>query len=152
MADPRFRWLPGTVDVFVAYASPDRAQARALVAALRAQGLSPFIDEDLLPGDDWTLLLPEALRRARVVAVLVSERYNGAHYLRDEVVVAIRRLRAEPADRVVVPVLLGTPADLDGADPYGLSVFNYQVWSELGADGIAANLARVVRRLSAPAP
>jgi hypothetical protein len=68
------------------------------------------------------------------------------------VVVAIRRLRAEPADRVVVPILLGTPADLDGADPYGLSVFNYQVWSELGADGIAANLAKVVRRLSAPAP
>jgi hypothetical protein len=149
MTDPRFRWLPAEIDVFLAHASGDKPRARELVSALQAEGLSTFIDEDLLAGDDWTLLLPEALHRSMVVVVMVSERYNGAHYLRDEVVVAIARLRKDPGSRVVVPLLLGSADDLLASDPYGLSVFNHLLWCDLGPVETAKRLALVARRMKA---
>jgi hypothetical protein len=51
--------------VFIAYAAEDRAPARRLCEALKAEGCSPWLDKDkLLPGQNW----PRAIERAIEVA------------------------------------------------------------------------------------
>ncbi|MEZ4432077.1 MAG: TIR domain-containing protein [bacterium] len=109
-----------TIDVFIAYACPDKPHALALRAALRARGLRAFVDAaDLLPGDEWDTAIPTALTAARLVAILVTPAWkpDPRWYALEETARAIALRRARPALRVV-PVTLG---DVHGLDvPYGL--------------------------------
>ena len=128
-------------DVFLAHATPDQAAAEALHAALIALGLRPFCGAlDLLPGDDWDLVLPGALRQSRIAALLVGATYDAAYYLRDEVALSVALARQDPTGHRAVPVFLhGQPAQV----PYGLNVKAPLDWPALGgAPGGAAALAR----------
>ncbi len=62
MANSVFEFIPETRPrVFIAYATEDLILARRLCEALRAEGLSPWLDKDkLLPGQNW----PRAIERA----------------------------------------------------------------------------------------
>ncbi len=118
MADP--------APIFICYAGPDRDVAIALHRALRSAGANPLCDAvDLDPGDRWDEAIPAALRRAAIIAVLVTDRWpplgeaGPGHYNSDEVALAIRFARRRERAVRVVPVVL------DGADrervPYGLN-------------------------------
>lgn len=101
-------------DVFLAYASPDRAQARALWEALSAAGLSVFFDQEVLrPGDNWHRELPQHLRSSLVVVVLVSSNTPEAPFENAEVVIALDQVRREGAR--LIPIRLHPNATL----PYG---------------------------------
>lgn len=140
------------IDVFIAHAGPDRDRAVELHAAVRALGLVPFVDAiDLLPGDEWDLLLAEAQRRARLTAVLVGPTYDAAYYLREEVASAVAYARAGFDHRAVPVFLTGLPSDPSRV-PYGLRVRTALDWPRLGAVGVANELARALGVPAAVAP
>jgi nucleotide-binding universal stress UspA family protein len=65
--------MPDSPDVFLSHNSRDKPAVRELAAALRARGLSVWLDEDsLLPGEPWQKTLEEVLERAGAGAVLVG--------------------------------------------------------------------------------
>src|SRR5215475_12664716 len=70
MADSR------SFDVFISYARRDRNWASKFANELEAHGVHAWFDEaQLAPGDRFTEQLEEALRAAKVVAVLISPNY-----------------------------------------------------------------------------
>ncbi|MCA1702267.1 MAG: tetratricopeptide repeat protein [Actinobacteria bacterium] len=133
-------------DVFIAYASPDRARADALRAALSAAGLSVFLDHAVLqPGDNWQRLLPEHLRGSAIVLAMVSSHTADAHYENEEVVQAVEQVRREGAR--LIPLRLHPDAQL----PYGTASLQALDYFDEGATprvveaivGVAANPSRV---------
>ena len=97
-----YRW-----DVFIAYASPDRAVAEALYTRLADGGLRVFLDEKVLDlGDDWIDRVPAELEASQVSVVLLSKQSKQAHYLKAELARFQGRNSRELAGRRVVPLLL----------------------------------------------
>lgn len=77
--------------VFLCHASEDKARARHLHRRLKADGYSPWLDEEeLLPGQEWQVEIPRAVRRADVVLVCLS---NGSvaktGYVQKEIKIAL---------------------------------------------------------------
>jgi hypothetical protein len=101
----------------------------------------------LQPGDFWDVELPRALATSQVVAVLVSENYATAHYLRDEVSDAINRARQEGKPRVVPVYLNGQPSGGASA-PYGLGVI--QSIDARAAGGLSGVASRIGALLQGP--
>lgn len=61
--------------IFISYARPDASYAQAGYQLLKSAGLNPWLDtESLRPGEEWELAIEEAIKRARVVLVLMSPR------------------------------------------------------------------------------
>jgi hypothetical protein len=115
---------------FLAYPSPERARARELRRALGERGHSVFFDaDDVIPGQAWDDVLPEALAGCQVVVVLVGPATQKAHYERDEVATAIARWRKHERPWVV-PVALGEVGAFQ-ALPYGLTRLRGVVWDGL---------------------
>lgn len=104
--------------------------------------LRVFLDaRSLKAGDFWDLEIPNALRASRVVVILVSASYQGAHYLRAEVVEAIERARRGGVPRVV-PIYLDGPLPDDAPKPYGLgTVQSIDAHAEGGLEAVSALLA-----------
>lgn len=97
----------GDYDVFIAYASADRAFATQLHDALGAQGKRVFLDASSLSfGDHWTTVIPAALERSRHVIALISAATPDAWYDKDEFIQAIEQTRASGGRRRLIPILL----------------------------------------------
>jgi hypothetical protein len=102
----------------LAHASADLGVAEELKWELEDCNRVVFLDStDIKPGTQWDESLATALTESRVVVVLVSKQTAAAHYERDEIVLAVERMRTS-FDHKVIPVLLpgATSADV----PYGL--------------------------------
>ena len=128
---------PAGWDIFIAHASSDRVRAEQLYELLEARGRRVFLDaRSLKPGDFWDTEIPRALATSRVIAVLVTQGFDDALYLRDEIVEAISRARLTGSPRLV-------PVYLDGVDgikrPYGLSVVQHIDARALGGLGAVAD-------------
>ncbi len=114
LLSPSKKW-----DVFIAYASLDRAQADELFGAL-SKRWRVFLDHRCLqPGDNWDTELPAAQRDAHITIVLVSTCTDDAYYQREEVAAAIDLARRDPQNHRIVPIYLGK---VPTSTPYGLRV------------------------------
>lgn len=124
---------------FLAHASPDKAWVERLNRALKDRGVVTFYDKADVPwGEDWDLFLPRAQRRSWATVVCVSERYDEAHYLRDEVHRALAMARRDPARHRVLPLFMdGIPQH----PPYGLAIKNGRDARALSIDQLADELA-----------
>ena len=93
-------------DIFISYASADRARIRPFVEALEARGWSVFWDTTLLPGETWRRKITTELDAARCVIVLWSENAVESHWVEQEADEALRRRILVPAfiDRVTIPL------------------------------------------------
>jgi formylglycine-generating enzyme required for sulfatase activity len=93
-------------DIFISYASADRARIRPLVEALEARGWSVFWDTTLLPGETWRRKITTELSAARCVIVLWSENAVESHWVEQEADEGLRRRILVPAfiDRVTIPL------------------------------------------------
>ncbi len=61
--------------VFLCHASGDKPAVRALYRRLRADGIEPWLDEeDLLPGQDWQVEIPKAVRSSDVAIICLSRK------------------------------------------------------------------------------
>jgi hypothetical protein len=87
-------------DVFISYASQDKAIAEAINERLRAEGHEVYFDHALAAGEDWSDSIAKRLASSNVVIVLLSENTNRRSWVEEELRDALRR------GRVVIPVLL----------------------------------------------
>lgn len=73
-------------DVFVSYKAEDRRRVAPLVAALEAEGLSVWWDEQIGGGDEWRRSIERELDTAKCVLVMWSKRSTGpeGRFVRDE--------------------------------------------------------------------
>jgi adenylate cyclase len=71
-------------DVFISYARPTAAQARAVAQALRAAGHQVWFDEDLPAHRPYSDVIEERLRAAKAVVVIWSEAAAKSEWVRSE--------------------------------------------------------------------
>ncbi len=108
-------------DFFLAHAGVDTPSAEVLYQHL-APRTRVFLDTRcLLLGDDFDAELMKALNASRVTVVLVSENTESAYYQREEIALAIRRARQDPAAHRVVPLFLDA-STRSGSETYGLTL------------------------------
>ncbi|HEX8107028.1 MAG TPA: toll/interleukin-1 receptor domain-containing protein [Kofleriaceae bacterium] len=127
-------------EVFIAYATADRAWALALRARLgRFHGV--FLDViDIQAGDRWPEKIRSAEHHAVMTVVLVSRRSRHAYYQYDEIVYAVDAYRRQHL--TLVPVYLERWPGLDDV-PYGLRQLQGILWTDKRrADDIAGLLSR----------
>jgi len=64
---------PRPLKVFLCHAKEDKPQVRELYRRLHADGIEVWLDErSLLPGQDWKVEIPKAVRESDVVIVCMS--------------------------------------------------------------------------------
>jgi len=73
--------------VFLCHTSGDKPAVRDLYHRLRADGIDPWLDEEnLLPGQDWQLEIPKALRSSDAAIICLSSRaITKAGYVQKEI-------------------------------------------------------------------
>jgi hypothetical protein len=93
-------------DIFISYASADRARVRPLVDALTKEGWSVWWDRTIPPGKTWDQVIEAALDDARCVILLWSRDSVQSEWVRTEADEARQRGILVPAllDAVRVPL------------------------------------------------
>jgi hypothetical protein len=108
-------------DVFVSYASEDRAIAQRLAIGLEASGISVWWDRQIQVGSEWDKTIEEALTAAKCVVVLWTGHAKQSRWVRAEARAALKK---------VVPIMLE-------ADSIPLAFTGIQSLQFLGWDGAA---------------
>lgn len=96
-------------DVFISYASEDRARVRPLAEALQARGFNIWWDRSLAAGQDYTAIIERELRAAKAVIVVWTQASATSTFVRDEAGRARDEGRLVPVmlDRVDIPLGFG---------------------------------------------
>jgi hypothetical protein len=125
-------------DVFISYASPDRARAKSLAEALGAKGWSVWWDRAIPPGRLFDEVIEEALDAASCAVVLWSSQSVASSWVRAEAAEAMRR-------KILVPALIEhvkIPLEFRRLQAADLSA-----WAGLLTDPQFAELCRSIRAL-----
>src|SRR6202008_4052396 len=95
----------GVADIFISYKSEDRAKIEPLAHSLEAQGWSVWWDRNLIGGDEFEIVLPRELAKARCVIVAWSRSALGSHFVMEEARLARQASKLVPVllDRVELP-------------------------------------------------
>ena len=94
-------------DFFIAYATPDRQQARQLSWKLQDGSCQVFLDtQGVTLGVPWPTQLSNAIEASRVILVLVSSHTAEAFYEQEEIARALQLARQHPRSHAVIPILL----------------------------------------------
>lgn len=115
--------MPGDAyswDFFLAHASQDQELAEALHALLAPHAKTFLDSRSIQPGQEWDDTLDEALRSSRITVFLITSRVAGAHYMKDEIALAISLARAD-RNRRVVPAFVLEDSTARPPTPYGLN-------------------------------
>ncbi|MFN0300698.1 MAG: PASTA domain-containing protein [Burkholderiales bacterium] len=93
-------------DVFISYASADRARAQAIAHALTNLGLSVWWDRQIQPGQSWDQVIETALADAKCCVVLWSKTSIQSDWVKNEASEANQRKVLVPAmiDPVKIPL------------------------------------------------
>jgi len=109
-------------DVFLSYASSDRAAADQVCAALESRGVRCWMaPRNVLPGEDWGMAILAAIAAARCMVVVHSASTGNSVHVRNEVVTATSQRLA------IVPVRV------DEAPPGGALRLHLAAWHWLTA-------------------
>ncbi|HKH47976.1 MAG TPA: TIR domain-containing protein [Thermoanaerobaculia bacterium] len=84
-------------DIFISYKREDQATAKRLAEAFEAKGWSVWWDPKLRAGEHFDTAIEEALRKARCVVVLWSQRSVQSQYVKDEASYALKLAKLVPA-------------------------------------------------------
>ena len=101
--------LPRQLKVFLCHASGDKPAVRDLYRRLRSDGIAPWLDEeDLLPGQDWQLEIPKAVRSSDAVIICLSSRaITKAGYVQKEIKYALDVADEQPEGAIfLIPLRL----------------------------------------------
>ena len=84
--------------VFLCHASGDKPKVRELYAYLTAEGINAWLDQEkLLPGQDWRMEIPKAVRDADVVIICLSKQsITKEGYVQKEIVFALDIAEEKP--------------------------------------------------------
>jgi len=104
---------PRPLRVFLCHANEDKPKVRELYRRLRADGIDVWFDEkSLLPGQDWRVEIPKAVRESDVVIVCmssVSARKEG--FVQAEINFALDKALEKPPGTIYI-----IPAKLEECD------------------------------------
>jgi formylglycine-generating enzyme required for sulfatase activity len=95
--------------VFLCHSSGDKPAVRNLYRKLHEDGFDPWLDkEKLLPGQNWRLEIPKAIRNSDVVIVCVSRSsLTKEGYLQNEIKDALQVAEEKPPETIfIIPVRL----------------------------------------------
>jgi hypothetical protein len=95
--------------VFLCHSSSDKPKIKNLYRKLQLNGVKPWLDEkDILPGQDWKLEIPKAVRRSDVVIVCLShEAISKLGYIHTEIEYAIDIAEKQPEGTIcLIPLRL----------------------------------------------
>jgi len=95
--------------VFLCHASGDKPQVRALYKRLVAEGVDAWLDQEkLLPGQDWRVEIPRAVRVADVVVVCLSNKsITKEGYIQKEIKFALDVADEKPEGAIfIIPARL----------------------------------------------
>ena len=127
--------------IFLAHAREDNAQVRKLYADLKARGLHPWLDKvDLIPGQNWEIEIPKAIRDAGIFLACLSSRSVGkVGYIQNEFRLALSAFGKRPPGSIfLIPVRLDDCEVPDLQDPdLGLrlrAIHWVDLWEEDGFD------------------
>jgi len=92
-------------DIFISYASEDRARAKVLAGALERQGWSVWWDRKIPPGRQFSQVIKEAIDEAKCIIVLWSKESVNSDWVQNEASEGARRKNLVPAliDDVEIP-------------------------------------------------
>lgn len=108
-------------DFFISYAGPDIAYAQTLSDTLQPVGRIFLASQSLMPGEDWPTRLPIVIKDTWVTLVIISQRTPAAHFQMEEILLAIREVRA--GFHTVVPIRLSVDGEMPPL-PIGLNSKN----------------------------
>jgi hypothetical protein len=101
--------LPRQLKVFLCHASGDKPAVRDLYRRLRSDGIAPWLDEeDLLPGQDWQLEIPKAVRSSDAVIICLSRKaITKTGYVQKEIKYALDVADEKPVGAIfLIPLRL----------------------------------------------
>lgn len=104
--------------VFLCHSSKDKDHVAGLYLRLRNEGFQPWFDkENLIAGQNWRIVIPEAIRNSHVVIVFLSKTsVNRAGYAQKEIRSALDVADEQPPGSIFI-----IPARLELCDlPMGL--------------------------------
>ncbi len=110
-------------DIFISYASEDRAIAQRLAAGLEQSGISVWWDRQIQVGSEWDKTIEDALTAAKCAVVLWTGHAKNSRWVRAEAREALKHEK-------VVPVMLETNA-------IPLAFTGIQALRFLGWEGVA---------------
>lgn len=91
-------------DIFISYASEDRARAGQFAAAFEARGWAVWWDRRIVPGQAFDAAIEQALEAAKCVVVLWSPDSAASEWVKNEAAVGAERGVLVPA--MIAPVKL----------------------------------------------
>src|SRR6266496_1496889 len=95
--------------VFLCHASGDKPLVRDLYKRLIAEGVDAWLDQEkLLPGQDWRVEIPRAVREADVVVICLSNKsITKEGYVQKEIKFALDSAEEKPQDTIfLIPARL----------------------------------------------
>lgn len=122
-------------EIFISYASEDRAQAQKLATALRVQGWDVWWDREIPLGKAFDEVIEKAIGQAKCVLVLWSSTSVGSEWVRNEASEGKRR-------GILVPVFI-EPIDA----PLAFRLLNGADLSEWSGDAGDGEFVRLVGRI-----
>jgi len=96
------------LQVFLCHASLDKPQVRELYKYLRRRGIAPWLDaENLLPGQDWQVEIPQVLLASDAIIVCLSKNsVTKEGYVQKEIASALDKAQEKPGAIFVIPAKL----------------------------------------------
>ncbi len=95
--------------IFLCHSSGDKPEVRNLYQRLSSDGFDPWLDEeDLLPGQQWKIEIPKAVKTSDVVIVCLSHKaINKSGYVQKEIKFALDKAEEQPEDTIsLIPLKL----------------------------------------------
>ena len=145
------------VEDLLAHAREDNAQVRKLYADLKARGLDPWLDKvDLIPGQNWEIEIPKAIREAGIFLACLSSRSVGkVGYIQDEFRLALSAFGKRPPGSIfLIPVRLDDCEVPDLQDPdLGMrlrAIHWVDLWEEDGFDRLVKAIEPALEGLVNP--
>lgn len=145
-------------DIFISYASEDRARVRPLADALQSRGFNVWWDRSLASGQDYTAVIERELKIAKAVIVVWTQSSVVSTFVRDEAGRARDEGRLVPVslDNVQLPLGFGAFQAEDftrwngGANAPQMQILEEALKAKIeGRDVNSAEVARKRRKLMA---
>ena len=95
--------------IFLCHSSGDKPEVRNLYQRLSSDGFDPWLDEEkLLPGQQWKVEIPKAVKTSDVVIVCLSHKaINKSGYVQKEIKFALDKAEEQPEDTIsLIPLKL----------------------------------------------
>lgn len=99
----------GSLKIFLCHSSSDKPVVRVLYKRLIAKGFKPWLDEeDIIPGKEWQLEIPKAVKESNVVIVCLSRSsVSKEGYVQKEIKYALDIADEKPEGTIfIIPLKL----------------------------------------------